>query len=161
MSARVTRKRQRTDTEEDTLTGNRGSDNFKDDNSPEPSERSDLVLPEGTPTRHGPQGEPGALQPRNLENGESLKQDEEFWFGDGTIFLVARDVEFRVYMAPLANQSPVLKDLFAQHHPTRSVVIGTTVFLALSSRLRILPTTCGLSCVSSCRVEAPGMSCQQ
>ena len=49
-------------------------------------------------------------------------KDEEFWFDDGTIILVARDVEFRVYAGILAEVSPVLKDLFAKpDHPARTV----------------------------------------
>ncbi|OJT09457.1 hypothetical protein TRAPUB_14060 [Trametes pubescens] len=38
--------------------------------------------------------------------------DEEFWYGDGNIILLAGDVEFRVYMGLLAENSPVLRDLY-------------------------------------------------
>ncbi|TFK88132.1 hypothetical protein K466DRAFT_521388 [Polyporus arcularius HHB13444] len=51
------------------------------------------------------------------------RRDEEFWFDDGTIVLVARDVEFRVYSGILASESPVFKDLFSQPNPTRLVSI--------------------------------------
>ena len=53
---------------------------------------------------------------------EAPNQDGEFWFEDGTVILVARDVEFRVYGGLLADHSPVLRNLFARPgHPVRSV----------------------------------------
>ncbi|KAI0691738.1 hypothetical protein C8Q76DRAFT_826627 [Earliella scabrosa] len=51
------------------------------------------------------------------------RKDEEFWFDDGTVILVARNVEFRVYAGHLSAVSPVFKDLIAQPHPTRTVSI--------------------------------------
>lgn len=63
---------------------------------------------------HGGEGE--APQP-----GGGGKRDEEFWLEDGTVILVARDVDFRVYAGLLAAHSPVLKGLFDQSHPTRKV----------------------------------------
>lgn len=39
-------------------------------------------------------------------------RDAEFWFEDGTIVLVARHVEFRVYKSILADHSPVFSDMF-------------------------------------------------
>ncbi len=63
---------------------------------------------------HGGEGE--APQP-----GGGGKRDEEFWLEDGTVILVARDVESRVYAGLLAAHSPVLKDLFDQSHPTRKI----------------------------------------
>ena len=57
--------------------------------------------------------------------GASVKQDEEFWFDDGTVILVARDtVEFRVYRGVLAGLSSVFKDLFAEHHALREVCMN-------------------------------------
>ena len=50
------------------------------------------------------------------------KKDEEFWFGDGTVILVAGDVEFRVYAGLLSARSPVLKVIFEQRdYPHRKV----------------------------------------
>ena len=63
----------------------------------------------------------GAQDAEAGQNGEGMKRDEEFWLEDGTIILVARDVEFRVYSGILAHHSPVLKDLFAQPHLFRIV----------------------------------------
>ena len=54
-------------------------------------------------------------------NGASEEQrrirDEEFWFEDGSVALVARDVEFRVYKGALASRSPVFKDMFSLPQP--------------------------------------------
>ncbi len=59
--------------------------------------------------------------PEPAGDGSGLKRDEEFWLEDGTVILVARDVEFRVYSGILASHSPVFKDKFAEDHPTRNV----------------------------------------
>ncbi|KAH9916587.1 uncharacterized protein BXZ73DRAFT_53794 [Epithele typhae] len=40
-------------------------------------------------------------------------KDDEFWYEDGSITLVAEAVEFRVYKGVLANASPVFKDMFS------------------------------------------------
>ncbi len=47
--------------------------------------------------------------------------DEEFWYEDGTIILVARDVEFRVYKEVLADHSLVFADMFSLPQPTFSL----------------------------------------
>ena len=47
----------------------------------------------------------------------SLKRDEEFWFEDGNLILVAGDVEFRVYQGPLIAHSPVIKDTLSLPQP--------------------------------------------
>ncbi|EIW56895.1 uncharacterized protein TRAVEDRAFT_127777 [Trametes versicolor FP-101664 SS1] len=48
------------------------------------------------------------------KNGPNLiKRDDEFWFEDGNIVLVARDIEFRVYKGILAKHSPVFGDMFS------------------------------------------------
>ncbi|RDX49030.1 hypothetical protein OH76DRAFT_1382842 [Lentinus brumalis] len=53
-----------------------------------------------------------------IENAPSQSQrDEEFWFEDGSIILVARDVEFRVYMRVLADHSTVFADMFSLPQP--------------------------------------------
>lgn len=59
--------------------------------------------------------------PNAQEVEEGMKKDDEFWFEDGTVILVAGDVEFRVFMGLLANRSAIFKDLFAQTHPMRAV----------------------------------------
>ncbi|RDX49021.1 hypothetical protein OH76DRAFT_1351607, partial [Lentinus brumalis] len=50
------------------------------------------------------------------ENVET-RRDEEFWFEDGSIALVARDVEFRVYKRVLADHSAVFADMFSLPQP--------------------------------------------
>ena len=60
---------------------------------------------------------------RDLQgNGSAATQirDEEFWYQDGTVVLVARNVEFRVYGGVLANHSPVFADMFSQHQTSRA-----------------------------------------
>lgn len=59
-----------------------------------------------------------------LDNGGVGRQrDAEFWFGDGTVILVAGDVEFRIYKGLLADYSPVFKTMFAKQHPVRPMPI--------------------------------------
>lgn len=47
----------------------------------------------------------------------SRKRDEEFWYSDGSVILVAQDVEFRVYKGLLAEHSPVFSDMFSLPQP--------------------------------------------
>ncbi|KAJ2989084.1 hypothetical protein NUW54_g1873 [Trametes sanguinea] len=49
--------------------------------------------------------------------GQPLVRDEEFWYDDGTIILIARNVEFRIYKGILAEHSPVFKDMFSFPQP--------------------------------------------
>lgn len=51
-------------------------------------------------------------QPGNSRSA-ARKRDGEFWYSDGNIILVARDVEFRVYKGILAEHSPVFRDMFS------------------------------------------------
>ena len=105
MSTRTTRKRARTDADEDSA-----------DMKPDPSNPA-ISADEANAT-----GLAGVPIP--------LKKDEEFWFEDGTVILHAGDVEFRVYGGLLESHSTVFKELFAQSHPTRAVSIaGRTDFL--------------------------------
>ena len=54
-------------------------------------------------------------------DGHDIERDEEFWFDDGTVILVASDVEFRFYKGLLASVSPVFKQLFADSRVVRTV----------------------------------------
>ncbi|KAI1795390.1 hypothetical protein LXA43DRAFT_992550 [Ganoderma leucocontextum] len=99
MSARVTRKRARTESEE---------------TSKQESEEVDTTT--STCDRDP--------QPPDLgDEHENLERDAEFWISDGTVILVAKDVEFRFYRALLADHSPVFKAMFAGQHPSRLVPI--------------------------------------
>lgn len=42
-----------------------------------------------------------------------IKRDDEFWFEDGNIMLIARDIEFRIYKGILAKHSSVFQDMFS------------------------------------------------
>ncbi|KAI0703096.1 hypothetical protein C8Q76DRAFT_801946 [Earliella scabrosa] len=48
---------------------------------------------------------------------QAHKKDEEFWFEDGNIILVAADIKFRVYRGLLAAHSPVFHDMFSLPQP--------------------------------------------
>ncbi|OJT03173.1 hypothetical protein TRAPUB_6249 [Trametes pubescens] len=63
--------------------------------------------------------------------GMSLKRDEELWYEDGNITLVARDVEFCVFKGILAKHSPVFKDilLFYSEPPYSYHTISASVRL--------------------------------
>ena len=50
-----------------------------------------------------------------------LRRDDEFWFEDGTVTLIAHDVEFRVYGGVLAKQSLVFRDMFSLPQPQGDV----------------------------------------
>ncbi|KAI1795389.1 hypothetical protein LXA43DRAFT_39965 [Ganoderma leucocontextum] len=94
MSAHLTRKRARSDEEEEDL----------------PPTKREL------PDQNRDEGAAGSAQTedRASADGEVSKEDEEFWFEDGTVILVARDVKFRFYEGLLAGLSPVFKDMFAE-----------------------------------------------
>ncbi|KAI0705964.1 hypothetical protein C8T65DRAFT_809535 [Cerioporus squamosus] len=53
-------------------------------------------------------------------NATERVRDEEFWYEDGTIILVARNVEFRVYKGVLADHSSVFADMISLPQPTSS-----------------------------------------
>ena len=46
-----------------------------------------------------------------------LKRDEEIWFEDGNIIVIAEDTAFRLYRGILSAASPVFKDLFSVPQP--------------------------------------------
>ena len=56
----------------------------------------------------------------NSDDPPSLEKDEEFWYDDGTLILIAANVEFRVYRGPLATHSPVFRDMLALPQPPSS-----------------------------------------
>ncbi|KAI0694942.1 hypothetical protein C8T65DRAFT_666336 [Cerioporus squamosus] len=46
-----------------------------------------------------------------------MQRDEELWFPDGNLVLMARDVEFRIYQGPLVAHSPIFKDMLSLPQP--------------------------------------------
>ncbi|KAH9910838.1 uncharacterized protein B0H18DRAFT_405977 [Fomitopsis serialis] len=55
-----------------------------------------------------------AAQP---SENEEFTRDQEFWYEDGNVILVAENVGFRVYRGFLAKRSEVLRDLFSVPQP--------------------------------------------
>ncbi len=102
MSARVTRKRTRASQEEE------------EEDLPAPKRELDL---DG---RVGPSNAQVDSEGHARE-GQAFKKDEEFWFEDGTVILVARDIDFRVYEGLLAGLSPVFRHLFTESQELISV----------------------------------------
>ena len=47
----------------------------------------------------------------------ALERDAEFWYEDGTIYLTAGNVVFKVYRGPLVEHSPVFRDMFSLPQP--------------------------------------------
>lgn len=69
-----------------------------------------------------------ATRPPQVEGVVVLKKDEEFWFQDGSVILVAGDVQFKVYQGVLATHSPVFKDMFSLPQPaSTSTSSGTSI----------------------------------
>ena len=46
------------------------------------------------------------------------ERDDEFWFEDGSIVLVAENVEFKIYKGLLSERSSVFRDMFSLPQPT-------------------------------------------
>lgn len=68
-------------------------------------------------------GPPSQLESHTRAGHSEPTCDAEFWFSDGTIILIAQDVEFRFYRALLAYHSPVFRTMFTEQHPSRLVPI--------------------------------------
>ena len=45
------------------------------------------------------------------------KKDDELWYEDGTVVIIAGDVAFRLYKGVLARASPIFQDMFAIGQP--------------------------------------------
>ncbi|RDX46016.1 hypothetical protein OH76DRAFT_1407363 [Lentinus brumalis] len=48
-----------------------------------------------------------------VQTEPSLRHDDEFWFDRGNLVLVASNLEFRVWKAPLIKHSPVFRDMLS------------------------------------------------
>ncbi|KAL6298858.1 hypothetical protein BKA93DRAFT_743390, partial [Sparassis latifolia] len=51
------------------------------------------------------------------EDCGELQQDEDFWFADGSIVLIAEHITFRVHQGVLFRHSNVFRDLFTVPQP--------------------------------------------
>ena len=56
---------------------------------------------------------PGRVASPNILDVTGRQRDKELWYEDGTVILVAQEVEFRVYKGLLADQSPVFESMFS------------------------------------------------
>ncbi|KAM5534175.1 hypothetical protein V8D89_012195 [Ganoderma adspersum] len=50
---------------------------------------------------------------------ESQERDEDFWYEDGMIILIAANVKFCVYRGPLAKHSPIFRDMLSFPQPPK------------------------------------------
>ena len=58
--------------------------------------------------------------PFTVPNGNTVdgpEKDNEFWFDDGNIILIAGNPQFRVYQGPLIRHSPVFRDMLSLVQP--------------------------------------------
>ena len=90
---------------------------------------------EETEKTHSVSQVPNHANPSELEGHEIQPgRDAEFWFGDGTVILVAKDIEFRIYRGLLADYSPVFKAIFAAQASVSHGAGGRTPIRRLSRR---------------------------
>ena len=63
-----------------------------------------------------------------VQTESSLKHDDELWFANGNLVLIARDVEFRIWKTPLIRHSPVFRDMLSlpQDAPSSSTSSNET-----------------------------------
>ena len=117
MSAHASRKRARTESDEPLL---------KQELDAEASTAT-VTIPGAAHPGHSmapapdPEAKPSHDERERNGTAPVLERDPEFWFSDGTVILVAKNVEFRFYRALLADRSPVFNAKFADQHPTRDV----------------------------------------
>ena len=64
-----------------------------------------------------PMDDPGGTNGTEDGGQEQRKRDAQFWYEDGTVILVAHDVEFRVYKGVLVQHSLFFRDMFSLPQP--------------------------------------------
>ena len=78
----------------------------------------------------------------------SVKRDQELWFEDGNIVLLARDTAFRVYRGLLTRHSVIFRDLFSMAQPSSAETMESCPVVHISDSpddLRyLLRPLCGL-----------------
>ncbi len=55
--------------------------------------------------------------PNNSPVSRTRRRDEELWYPDGSIVLIAREIEFRLYQGPLMEHSRVFQDMLTMPQP--------------------------------------------
>ena len=148
MSTRVTRKRSRAQEDELELPRAKREPDLKDS--------EDAEAPTGNVSQ--PQTE------QQAGDGQVFQRDEEFWFEDGTVILIACNTEFRFYKGLLASVSPVFKQLFAECRALRNVRMDEeqtyscpVVHVSDSPEdLRYVLRTCSSKRSERCVTVAPG-----
>ena len=60
---------------------------------------------------------PGGTNGTQDGGKEQRQRDAQFWYEDGTVILVAHDVEFRVYKGVLVQHSLFFRDMFSLPQP--------------------------------------------
>ncbi|RDX49009.1 hypothetical protein OH76DRAFT_1351312 [Lentinus brumalis] len=89
-----------------------------------PRKRARLDGPADDEPPQSPQPDANPEEPMaNDGSAAEYTRDAEFWLEDGTVILVAGDVEFRVYSGLLAKHSPRLKELFSDTQCTRTLLV--------------------------------------
>lgn len=63
------------------------------------------------------------MSPKLSPSPTCIQRDEEFWFPDGNVVLVASGFGFRVYQGLLARDSPFFADLFSLPQPNQAEVL--------------------------------------
>ena len=66
------------------------------------------------------------------------KKDEEFWFDDGNIIVVAGDTAFKLYKGVLSSVSPVFKDLFSMPQPDNPETMDDCLVVRLNDSAKEL-----------------------
>ena len=63
-------------------------------------------------------------EPETQGAGPGRHRDADFWYNDGSVILVAKEIEFRVYAGLLAEHSSVFRAMFEEQHPVRLVPLN-------------------------------------
>ena len=64
-----------------------------------------------------PMDDPGGTNGTEDGSQEQRQRDAQFWYEDGTIYLTAGSVAFKVYRGPLVDHSPVFRDMLSLPQP--------------------------------------------
>ncbi|OBZ69703.1 hypothetical protein A0H81_10185 [Grifola frondosa] len=74
----------------------------------------------------------GSRKKRARSDDVEISRDDEFWYKDGNIVLIAGNIAFRVYQGLLAEQSQVFMDLFVVPQPAGAETMDDCAMVHLS-----------------------------